>query len=489
MNRYRISGLLFSALVVSSNALATEHSTLKFEHCQVSKNSHSIDAECATLIRPEDPTKPDGKQLSLFVAKFAALQPDPELDAFTVIQGGPGASSIDLFIQLSPVLQKIRKDRDVLVIDQRGTGRSHSLSCPEADQDEFAASLDPEQIKQLTQQCLDQLDGHGGMYTTSIAVQDLEALRESAGYPQLTLYGVSYGTRVAQHYLRRFPDKVRAVVLDGVVDLRANLAGAEIALRSQQALDRMLQGCAESLPCTEQFGDLAAKFENLRARLKDVPVEVEFRHPLTGQTLLRPFGEAHLLGVLRLMLYNVDQTAMLPIFIATAHAGDYTAIMGYSEMLNESFAKSFATGMNNSVICAEDAPFVTEQDLLGIEQTYFGSVMADSIQGICSIWPRGPMDDDFRQRFSSDRPVLLLSGETDPITPPANGETTSAMLENSKHVVVPAHGHGVIGVGCVPHLVAEFVATASFAGEGFNTACVERERATPFFTDMTGPTP
>jgi hypothetical protein len=83
----------------------------------------------------------------------------------------------------------------------------------------------------------------------------------------------------------------------------------------------------------------------------------------------------------------------------------------------------------------------------------------------------------------------LLSGETDPITPPANGETTSAMLENSKHVIVPAHGHGVIGVGCVPHLVAEFVATASFSGEGFNAACVERERATPFFTDMTGPTP
>ena len=481
--------LFFSLLIVSNNAMSKQATALEFERCQVSKNSQSLDAQCAMLIRPEDPTKPDGKQLKLFVAKFPALQPDPELDAFTVIQGGPGASSIDLFIQLSPALQKIRKDRDVLVIDQRGTGRSHNLSCPESDQDEFAASLDTEVIKQLTQQCLDQLDGHGGMYTTSIAVQDLEALRESAAYPQLTIYGVSYGTRVAQHYLRRFPDKVRAMVLDGVVDLHANLAGGEIAIRSQQAFDGMLQDCAESAPCAEQFGDLGAKFASLRARLKDAPVEVEFLHPLTGQTLRKPFGEGHLLGVLRLMLYSTDQTAMLPIFIATAHAGDYTAIMSYSEMINESFAKSYAIGMNNSVVCAEDAPFVTEQDLLGIDQTYFGSIMADALQASCSVWPRGHMDEDFRQRFSSDRPVLLLSGETDPITPPANGDTTGAMLVNSKHLVVPAHGHGVIGVGCVPSLVAEFVATASFAGEGFNAACVERERAMPFFTDMTGPTP
>jgi pimeloyl-ACP methyl ester carboxylesterase len=463
-------------------------SKLNFKRCQIKHRAVEIDAECATLRRPENPSQTDGKSIDLFVVKLPSSSSTPEADAFTVIQGGPGGSSIDMAIGYRLALDLIRTKRDVLIVDQRGTGRSNMLQCDQPKQDQLNMSFDRELTIKLTQDCITKLkDSNLGFYTTSVAVQDLDAVRQAAGYQSLTLYGVSYGTRVAQHYLRRFPDQTRALIIDGVVDVGLNLAGSEIARRSQDAFDGMVKRCSETPSCLQKFGDIERKFSQLRQRLVEQPVELLIAHPLTGKKISHTVGEADLFAAVRFMPYATESIALLPMLIARAYDGDYAPLAAQGISLSESLGSEFATGMHNSVMCAEDAPFVDSNAEQQTADTYFGSDMVNGIAAVCQVWPRGIIDSDFRTAFDSDKPVLILSGETDPVTPPANGARAAAMFSNSKHLVVPSHGHGVIGRGCVPFLIRDFIAEANL--DEVKSDCIERERAMPFFIDTTGPTP
>ncbi len=461
-------------------------SALDFERCQIRSGAQAIDAECATLARPENPDDTDGKSIDLFVAKIPSRSPEPKPDALTLIQGGPGASSVDLYIGLRGAFHDILKDRDILLVDQRGTGRSNRLSCP-LDEETISASLEPAEMRRQAERCLPSLDGDPRYYTTSIAVQDLEAVREAAGYPQLNVYGVSYGTRVAQHYLRRFPEQTRSVIIDGVAPVQWSLAGGAIARFSQAAFDSMASRCNEERACRDRFGDLDQKFLELRDRLAAQPVDVTFPDPISGQQITETIAESSLLMVVRMFPYATEQLALLPLLIDSAHAGNYVPLAAQTKMTGDNLADLFAFGMHNAVVCAEDVPFVKRSDLQGLDRTYFGSLMVDGMAAICEVWPRGPSDEDFKEPFQSDVPVLILSGETDPVTPPANGDLADQMFSNSRHLVVPAHGHGVIARGCVPQLTAEFVTNASF--DDLDAECIERERAMPFFFDFNGPQP
>ena len=487
--KYGLAACAFACLIITANSQAQElNQDLIFKRCQIKHKAIEIDAECATFARPENPEKPDGKSIDLFVVKLPSSSPNPEADAFTVIQGGPGGSSIDMAIGFRQALDFIRTKRDVLIVDQRGTGRSNILQCDTPDEEPLSARFDRDLSIKLTQECVAKLN-HSDLrfYTTSVAVQDLDAVREAAGYPQLTLYGVSYGTRVAQHYLRRFPENTRAMVIDGVVDIGLNLAGAEIARRSQDAFDGIVERCKQTPSCLEQFGDVSIKFKELRKRLSDNPVELELSHPLSGKKINHTVSEADLLAAVRFMPYATETTALLPMLIARAHAGDYVPLAAQGISTNESLGKEFATGMHNSVMCAEDAPFVAANAAELTSNTYFGRDMLDGLSAVCEVWPQGFIDSDFRESFDSDKPVLILSGETDPITPPANGERAANMFSNSKHLIVPFHGHGVIGRGCVPFLIRDFIVNANL--DEVKPDCIERERAIPFFIDTTGPTP
>ena len=459
--------------------------SLVFRRCLVSQGAQQIDAQCAELERLENRGDLNSRTITLSVMKLPSRSLTPKKDAFTVIQGGPGASSIDLALSYSSVLESIRAERDILVVDQRGTGRSNILPCTNMSETQQLSVDDAQQIKKLSQVCLEALDADLRFYTTSVAVQDLDAVRHAAGYERLSIYGVSYGTRVAQHYLRRFPKQTRAVILDGVSHIGLNLAGGEIARRSQLAFDQMAERCQLLEDCSAQFGDIQLKFSQLRERLSKSPVSVSLAHPVSGEFTEKELSEGDLLGLLRLMAYSTESNALLPMLISQAHAKNYVPLVAQTMMIGAEFSQGFAIGMSNSVVCAEDAPFVQTSDLQNLENTYLGNEMAENIAAMCEVFPQGVIDDDFFESFDSDVPVLILSGETDPITPPENGKKTEAMLSNAKHLIVPAHGHGVFHRGCVLQLGSQFIQEGSF--EALDASCIERERAMPFFSNSAGP--
>lgn len=472
-------------LAAESDAVSS--TALTFTPCTITLESYEIDAQCATFQRPENPSNPDSRIIDLSVIKLPSHSPEPEPDAFTVIQGGPGGSSIDLVISFRQVFDEIRRKRDILVIDQRGTGRSNVLTCDITDN--LVASFNPEVVKKQSKQCADELSQHSDLryYTTSIAVDDLEALRIAAAYPALNIYGISYGTRVAQHYLRKYPKSVRSVVLDGVAHIGLNLAGGEIARRWEDGFRQLNQRCQLDESCNSVHGDLREKYIALKQRFANQNITTTLPHPLTAEATEYTFTEDSLFSALRLMFYSTEQSALIPLLLSEATKGNYQFVAAQIIQLEETFSDQFAIGMHNAVVCAEDVPFVKEEDIAKADDTLIGRQMSQALQASCEVWPRGYIDADFHKTFSSDVPVLVLSGETDPITPAANGEIATKMLGNAKHIVVPAHGHGVIARGCITKLVSNYIKDVSFTG--IDTSCVEREQAMPIFSSPTGPRP
>ncbi|NKB97390.1 MAG: alpha/beta fold hydrolase [Pseudomonadales bacterium] len=474
------------SFVVSPLANSQE---ISFAPCALtgSGGNGNLHAECATWQRPLDPAKPNDEKIELFIAKLKSTSNTPAEDAFTIINGGPGGSSIDMMIQFAPLLSAFTRERDVLVIDQRGTGRSSRLTCEGIADD--PESYDPEKVPELIQACLARLPFDPNFFTTSAAVEDLEAMRAELGYSQLSIYGVSYGTRVAQHFMRRYPNSARAVIIDGVVP-PTEVLGSQIAVHSQEALDKVFAQCAEKPECADAFGDVKASFEFVSTKLREAPIPMTLPHPVTGITTELELGHPHLVAWLRFSLYAPETTALIPVILneAVKHQS-YTPIASNALRMLHNITTSMAYGMHNAVVCTEDAPFYAseEVDFDALSATYIGREMYDTLSALCVEWPRGYMHDSMKQPLQSAVPTLVLSGENDPITPPAWGEAVMPGLSNAIHIIAPGQGHGTIGRGCMPKLIEAFVEDPD--PNQIDSACIERLQPFPFFVDLLGPKP
>lgn len=444
-------------------------------------------AECSSLTVPQDYSAPDGPTLELFVARVPALTANPAPDPLVLINGGPGGSAVDLYLQLRNAFEPIRRDRDILLLDQRGTGRSLSgLDCELPEDFELVTST-PAEIRATVEACIVEFDYDPRFFTTSVAVRDLERLRESLGIAQWNLYGVSYGTRVAQHYLRRHGERVRTLILDGVVP--AGLAlGPDIASDATTALDAIFARCAASAACAERYARLPAQFTELRERFAGDSIEVVVSDPATGEPKSLMLDESHLQGVVRLMSYNDATVALLPLVIDATWQGNFTPLAAQAELQIEAVAESLGFAMHNAVVCTEDAPWFPTESATDAALLYLGTTVIDGLRAICDSWPAGVIDENFREAVVSDRPVLILSGEHDPVTPPAYGEAIiEAGLGNARHIVGRAQGHGLAGVGCVPNLLREFIDSGTH--DALDPTCLEREPPMPFFLSFQGPAP
>ena len=476
------------AAVLLLMAAASWSATADLTPCTIygSSGATRVEAECADFQRPLDPAKPDGPTIELRVALVRSLAPDPAADAFTLINGGPGGSSVELYADLAPVLTGLLRERDLLIVDQRGTGESSPLVCPELD--DTTAEPDLEQIKAATRACLDGLSVDPRPFTTSVAVDDLDAVRSALGYEQLTVYGVSYGTRVAQHYARRYPDRTRALIIDGVVPLDAAL-GPDIALNGQQTLDAIFDRCDQDNACQATFPTLRNDFATLAEQLKSEPLALTIPHPITGAPEELKLGYGHLAVAIRLGAYAPETASLIPLQIhSAARQNNFVPIASQALTVLTQLDRSLNYGMHNSVVCTEDVPFYTFDEATMRERlasTYLGYEQVEALVEICRHWPSGPIDNGFKEPLKTSIPTLLLSGEFDPITPPTNAEQVLPGLANAKHLVAPGQGHGVIGRGCVPNLLRTFVETAD--PSAVDGECLDRLAPDPFFVDLMGP--
>ncbi len=481
-------GLLSAALLMSLGSTVATADTV-FEECrlQAGPGHTTVGAHCTLIAVPVDHADPEGERLELFVARVPALTPNPRPDPFTVIAGGPGQASSEFFAALAGAFGRIQRERDIVVIDQRGTGRSRRLDC-ELPEDPAVLELADESLLQRVADCLASLPADPRHFTTSAAVRDLEIVRERLDLPALNVYGVSYGTRVAQHYARRFPERTRTLILDAVVPADVPL-GPDIAPLAQRSLEAMFARCATTPACAERFPALERQLAELLRSLEQSPATLVLADPLRGQAVERTLTAMDVRATLRLMSYAPETVALLPLLISQAAEGHLTPLRAQVDMVLGQLDESLAMGMHNAVVCTEDLPRVTVDEALlaPLRETYLGDEQLRMLARICDHWPAGLLDDDLHQPLAGDVPTLILSGELDPITPPEYGDRVQAALTRALHLVGPGQGHGLAARGCIPRLMARFVSDA--APESLDTDCVADLAPAPFFLDFTGPAP
>ena len=323
--RYAIVAVCLAASVLLT--ARTQGAELELEPCDLTAagGRQEVDAQCGTLAVPVDPGDPRGETIDLFVAVVDALAEQGAPDPLVVIAGGPGQAATTFYAMAEAAFARVVRKRDIVLVDQRGTGRSAPLTCESGEDDLFLEAGDIDRMLELSRECLDGLDHDPRFFTTSTAIRDLERVREALGYAELNLYGISYGTRVAQHYLRRYPESTRRVILDGVLPPAVPL-GTDVALASQAALDALFDRCEADAACRQTFPDLRRRFAEVLARLREAPVEVSLDHPRTGEPIDAVVDHWMLIGVVRLLVYQPQTASLLPVLIDAVDSGDYRAL-------------------------------------------------------------------------------------------------------------------------------------------------------------------
>jgi pimeloyl-ACP methyl ester carboxylesterase len=477
---------LLAALTAPLAGRSEEMAELGLETCEllVPGTQLSTAAQCGWLDRPENPAEPEGRQIRIRVARVPARGRVAEPDPLVLFAGGPGQAATETWPIVAHALRKVNETRDVLLVDQRGTGESHPLKCPQIEMQE-AIAADWDDLARSTRECLASLDADPRYYTTTIAMHDIDAARAALGYETVNLFGGSYGTRAAQVYLRLFPERVRTAVLDGVVPQTLAL-GSEHAEKLDQSIRRVLAACDTDPICGDAFPGTAGQLTALLQRLQQEPVPVSVAHPATGAPVELVFDRDVLASSLRFLAYSADTQAMLPLLIhEAATAGRFDRLASQMLIAASGLQESIAQGMELSVMCAEDYPrFPAAQPS---SDYLLGDLMHRAVQVQCGIWPRGPVPEGFGEPVSADVPVLLLSGENDPVTPPEYADRVAAHFPRSMSLVAPGQGHIVTTRGCMGELVAEFIASGDFVE--LDTDCVAHMSYAPFFTSLIGPEP
>jgi pimeloyl-ACP methyl ester carboxylesterase len=489
-----------TAVSSAPTPLPTRHwqlGTLMLESCELPRrlSGASTAAWCTDFDVAEDPVRPEGRHIRLHLAVIRADAAEADPDLVVMLAGGPGEAATESFADTGWYAE-VRKHHNVLLLDQRGTGHSHPLSCDKTAERLTAESLraeggdsavpDADVMRQRVADCLAEVRQNADPrdYTTTIAVGDLEKVREALGAPELDLFGVSYGTRVAQQYLMRHPDAVRSVVLDSPAPNQLIL-GSEWAANLEAALKKDFDACTATAACKQAYGDPMHTLYALRDALRADPHEVSFRDPRSYETVSRMLTASSLATVVRMFAYSPETAALLPLSIDAAAHGNVGPLLGQERLLTYDLSGDMNGGMAMSVVCSEDADQLHERP--EDADTILGNTVIESIETQCGVWPHGAMPDDFHAPLESDTPVLIFSGERDPVTPPKYGAEIMKGLTHARHFVLKGQGHAVFGRGCVPKLIAQFIDDPE--PERLDARCLDRLRPTPPFIDFNGASP
>ncbi len=428
------------------------------------------DVRCGFVVVSENHAAPNGPTIRLAVAIFPSHSPHPAPDPFVFLQGGPGGALIGDFG--SAITKQNRTtdypaNRDVVLVDQRGTGLSQpSLACKETtalDYRTLDQHLSPQQEADLTvqaaRQCRSRLAASGinlNAYTTLANAADVADLRQALGYPALNLYSVSYGTRVALTVMRTHPQVLRSVILDSVEPPGVNAVTGPL-FSAARAFGVLFAGCAADAACNGAFPHLQDTFYRVVQRLNAAPATIRTQDQ-TGKTYTVLLTGNRMIDLLFSALYVTPFIPALPAMIALADQGNFripSAIYGLLMLTDASLNQ----GVFYSVECGEDAPFATSRQVVANGRVLNPVIRPDIVVGqlaelkVCRQWDVNGVPAAQRQPVTSAIPTLILSGEYDPITPPAASLRAAKTLPHSYRFVFPGTGHGVYQTNSCPNRI------------------------------------
>ena len=454
---------LVSVVATLVSTPGTAHGAVPLRPCNV----QGVAARCGTFSVPENRAIVGGRTIALRVVVLPATVRRTSRDPFVYLAGGPGAAATQSAAAVASIWYSLRRSRDVLLVDQRGTGGSSAMACapPAAEISTVAA------LSAYVRSCTAALPGDASQYGTAAAMDDLEAVRKALGYGRLDLYGISYGATAAQVFLRRHPASVRTVVLDGATLLDVPFM-ARFASNGERALDLIAARCAEQALCARSFPTWRTDLLPLLALMRAAPVTLE----VGGVPVV--VDDVTLASLLQNMTRTDDTAASIPLLVSRAAAGDFSTL---AASLTPPAPPDLHV-MHWSVVCNEpwwgDDPAAVTADAKG---TYLESSVAAGLendQAICAGFPRRPEPPSDWARVRSSAPLLALVGGADPQDPIGNIAGLREAMPNARMVVAQGMGHGVGQFGCLPELVARFVARAS--AKALDTSCARKIAPRPF---------
>jgi len=464
-----------------------ESNQIEFSNCMLALpgTNRTASARCGVYEVAENPSTPDGRKISLNIAVAPATGKSVEADPVFFFAGGPGQAASETWVMLQGTLNKIRKKRDIVMIDQRGTGKSNKLACESEIEEDLNQEIDLDLVRSETEKCLAGLNGDPRLYTTTIAMGDYNQVRQAMGYESINIMGVSYGTRAAQVYLRLFPETVRTITLDSVVPMQLAL-GQDHAMMLDRSVGTVLDDCEKDETCNSLYPRHAEELNTLFRQLREQPQQITMTNPVSGESQdMRVTADT--LGVaIRFLSYASETQALIPLLVHEAlTTGDLSRLASQAILVMTGLNEMLARGMELSVICSEDFPFM---DLdADYSDTLMGNLFLEIMALQCNVWPRGEVADNFHEPVISDLPVLLMSGERDPVTPPAYAAQVAENFNNSLNLVARGQAHSVMKNICLRNITTEFIDKGTV--ENLDIDCVERIQSAPFFTSLLGPDP
>ncbi|MCM2270307.1 MAG: alpha/beta fold hydrolase [Thermoanaerobaculia bacterium] len=447
------------------------------------------EARCGTLAVPENRAAPGGRTLAIPVVVLPATGKATG-DPIVYVPGGPGQSAIHGAAGMAHGFAALRGERDLLFVDTRGLGGDARLYCSELAErgnlqgfyDEF---LPPDKVRRCRERLAARFDLT--QFTTSAGVDDLEAVRRALGYEKLNLVGFSYGTRFALDFLRRHPGSARTATLVGI-DPTTEHGPLNYARFAQNALDATFADCAAEPACAARFPDLPGDLARALARLDSGPVPVAIADPASGAAVPFEMNRAAFVQSLRYMLYLPPTALLVPLAVHEAGRGNFAPIAESAHTFFQFAATDFADGYYLATTCGEDVPYIDDAAIpAAVAGTFMGDFRIRQQRAACAAWVEMPRDPAFVRPVAADVPVLILSGERDPVTPAHLGEQAAATLPNALHVVLPDANHdyaGLLGADCPDRLAIDFVVAGTV--RGLDTGCVAGMRRPPYVLAVPG---
>jgi pimeloyl-ACP methyl ester carboxylesterase len=463
-------GALLMAAAPSTSAAAATRS------CHLPGVEEAL--RCLTLPVPLEPGKP--ATLNLHVTIAPALRQGARPDPLFVLAGGPGEAGSDVLPLLSTAFKRVRATRDIVFIDQRGTGLSGKLECPADGGDD--AKLSDLEADAAMRRCIAASKAPFAAYTTAAAARDIETVRRALGYGTINLWGGSYGTRLAQAYARAYPAGVRTLLLDAVAapDQVIPAGGRD----AQAALDQLFAQCAKDAACARAYPNLRGEFDALVARLDAATLKLNLPDPRTARQVDVTMTSARLLDTVRNMLYSPADARRLPFLVHSASEGRWQPFVARRNLAADFSAEgSPATLLHLAVVCAEDMPRFTPA-LAASDASPLTRTLGDRLRGLCRAMNVPPVPATAPTRIAA--PVLLLSGAQDPVTPPHRARDAARFMANAQLLTAPNVGHGVSQLGCAPRLLRAFLDRPEAKVDG---TCLNEIPAPTFQLGSAGPQP